>query len=75
VLAAPIGEDSQIRGFFKCLQREYIGANRFVAPKYWRSTRRTKLFAAPSNDVYSICWSKPEVEIELFQDGGQIIKK
>ncbi len=23
------------------------GANRFAAPIYWRSTRRTKLFAAP----------------------------
>jgi hypothetical protein len=29
------------------LQRQYIGANRFAAPIYWRSTRRTKLFAAP----------------------------
>jgi hypothetical protein len=54
VLAAPIGEDTQtfyklkkFRGFFKCLQRQYIGANRFAAPIYWRSTRRTKLFAAP----------------------------
>ncbi len=35
------------RGFFKCLQSQYIGANRFAAPIYWRSTRRTKLFAAP----------------------------
>jgi hypothetical protein len=34
-------------GFFKCLQRQYIGANRFAAPINWRSTRRTKLFAAP----------------------------
>ena len=37
----------KFRGFFKCLQRQYIGANRFAAPIYWRSTRRTKLFAAP----------------------------
>jgi hypothetical protein len=36
-----------ISGFFKCLQSQYIGANRFAAPIYWRSTRRTKLFAAP----------------------------
>jgi hypothetical protein len=52
VLAAPIGEDilqlKKFRGFFKCLQCQYIGANRFAAPIYWRSTRRTKLFAAPS---------------------------
>jgi hypothetical protein len=34
-------------GFFKCLQRQYIVANRFAAPIYWRNTRRTKLFAAP----------------------------
>ena len=54
VLAAPIGEDTQtfynlknFADFFKCLQRQYIGANRFAAPIYWRSTRRTKLFAAP----------------------------
>ncbi len=37
----------EFRGFFKCLQRQYIGANLFAAPIYWRSTRRTKLFAAP----------------------------
>ncbi len=37
----------KFRGFFKCLQSQYIGANRFAAPIYWRSTRRTKLFAAP----------------------------
>jgi hypothetical protein len=54
VLAAPIGEDTQtfynfkkFRGFFKWLQRQYIGANRLAAPIYWRSTRRTKLLAAP----------------------------
>jgi hypothetical protein len=53
VPAAPIGEDTQtfynlkISRIFKCLQRQYIGANRFAAPIYWRSTRRTKLFAAP----------------------------
>jgi hypothetical protein len=34
-------------GFFKCLQHQYIGANRFAAPIYWRCTRRTQLFAAP----------------------------
>jgi hypothetical protein len=34
-------------GFFKYLQHQYIGANRFAAPIYWRSTRRTQLFAAP----------------------------
>ncbi len=37
----------KFRGFFKCLQRQYIGAYWFAAPLYWRSTRRTKLFAAP----------------------------
>jgi hypothetical protein len=37
----------QLKNFFKCLQRQYIGANWFEAPTYWRSTRRTKLFAAP----------------------------
>ncbi len=37
----------KFRGFFKCLQIQYISANRFAAPIYWRSTRRTKLFAAP----------------------------
>jgi hypothetical protein len=52
VLAAPIGEDTQTfynlkPGFFKCLQRQYIGANWFAAPIYWRSTRRIKMFAAP----------------------------
>jgi hypothetical protein len=53
-LAAPIGEDTQtfynlknFADFFQCLQSQYIGANRFAAPIYWRSTRRTKLFAAP----------------------------
>jgi hypothetical protein len=29
------------------LQSQYIGAKRFAAPIYWRSTWRTKLFAAP----------------------------
>jgi hypothetical protein len=54
VLAAPIGEDTQtfynfknFRGFFQCLHRQYIGANWFAAPIYWRSTRRIKMFAAP----------------------------
>jgi hypothetical protein len=47
VLAAPIGEDTQTFYNFKCLQRQYIGANWFAAPIYWCSTRRTKLFAAP----------------------------
>jgi hypothetical protein len=54
VLAAPIGEDTQtfynlknFADFYKCLQRQYIGANRFAALIYWHSTRRTKLFAAP----------------------------
>jgi hypothetical protein len=37
----------KFRGFFKCLQRQYIGANWFAVPIYWRCTRRTKLFAAP----------------------------
>jgi hypothetical protein len=37
----------KFRGFFKCLQRQYIGANWFAAPIYWRSTRRIKMFAAP----------------------------
>jgi hypothetical protein len=54
VMAAPIGEDTQtfynfknFVDFFKCLQRQYIGANWFAAPIYWRSTRRIKMFAAP----------------------------
>ena len=54
VMAAPIGEDTQtfynfkkFADFFKCLQRQYIGANWFAAPIYWRSTRRIKMFAAP----------------------------
>jgi hypothetical protein len=51
VLAAPIGEYTQafykFTGFLKCLQHQYIGANRFAAPIYWRCTRRTQLFAAP----------------------------
>ena len=34
-------------GFFKCLQRQYVGANWFAAPIYWRSTKRIKMFAAP----------------------------
>jgi hypothetical protein len=53
-IAAPIGEDTQtfynlknFAYFFKCLQSQYIGANRFAAPIYCRSARRTKLFAAP----------------------------
>jgi hypothetical protein len=63
----------KFRGFFKCLQRQYIGANRFAAPIYWRSTRRTKFFAAPR----LFCQMKPIQSarvsgIELFQDGGQI---
>jgi hypothetical protein len=29
------------------LQRQYNVDNWFAAPIYWRSTRRTKLFAAP----------------------------
>jgi hypothetical protein len=37
----------EFRGFFKSLQCQYIGAKWFTAPIYWRSTRRTKLFAAP----------------------------
>ena len=37
----------KFRGIFKCLQRQYIGANWFAALIYWRSTRRTKMFAAP----------------------------
>jgi hypothetical protein len=37
----------KFRGFFKCLQRQYIGANWFAAPIYWGSTRRIKMFAAP----------------------------
>jgi hypothetical protein len=52
VLAAPKGEDTQtfynFCRFLKCLQRQYIGANWFEAPIYWRSTRRIKMFAAPS---------------------------
>jgi hypothetical protein len=54
ILAAPIGEDTQtfynlkkFHRFFKCLQRQYIGANWFAAPIYWFSTRRIKMFAAP----------------------------
>jgi hypothetical protein len=54
VLAAPIGEYTQafynlkiFADFFKCLQHQYIGANRFAAPIYWRCTRRTQLFTAP----------------------------
>ena len=37
----------KFRGFFKCLQRQYIGTNWFAAPIYWRSTRWIKMFAAP----------------------------
>jgi hypothetical protein len=37
----------KFRRFFKCLQRQYIGANWFAAPINWRSTRRIKMFAAP----------------------------
>jgi hypothetical protein len=47
VLAAPIGEDTQTFYNFQCLQRQYIGANWFAAPIYWRKTRRIKMFAAP----------------------------
>jgi hypothetical protein len=51
VLAAPIGKDilqlKKFRGFFKCLQRQYIVANWFAAPIYWCRTRRIKMFAAP----------------------------
>ncbi len=53
LLAAPIGEDTQtihnlkFSRIFKGLQRQYIGANWFAAPIYWRSTRRINMFAAP----------------------------
>jgi hypothetical protein len=56
VLAAPIGEDTETFYNFKnfadffnvvFLQPQYIGANWFAAPIYWRSTRRIKMFAAP----------------------------
>jgi hypothetical protein len=47
VLAAPIGEDTQTFYNLQCLQRQYIYANWFAAPIYWRNTRRIKMFAAP----------------------------
>ncbi len=82
MLAAPISEDTQtfynlkkFRGFFKCLQRQYIGANWFAAPIYWHSTRRTKLFAAPHLFGQTMPIQLAGVsrsEKDLFQDGGQI---
>ncbi len=65
----------KFRGFFKCLQRQDIGANWFAAPIYWRSTRRIKMFAAPRlfGQMMPIqSAGVTEVEIDLFQDGGQI---
>ncbi len=45
-IGADILQFKKFRGFFKCLQHQYIGANWFAAPIYWRSTRRIKMFAA-----------------------------
>ena len=77
VLAAPIGEDTQtfynLKNFADFLN--VCSANWFAAPIYWRSTRRIKMFAAPhlfgqTMPIQSAGVS--EVEIDLFQDGGQI---
>ncbi len=82
VLAEPIGKDTQtfynlkkFRGFLKCLQRQYIGANWFAAPIYWRSTRRIKMFAAPHLFGQTMPIQLAGVSgsgNRLFQDGGQI---
>jgi hypothetical protein len=66
----------KFHGFFKCLQRQYIGANWFAAPIYWRSIRRTKLFAAPrlfgqTMPIQSAGVSGSGNRFNVFQDGGQ----
>ena len=47
VLPAQVAPIYWCYGFFERLQHQYIGANWFAAPIYWRSTRRIKMFAAP----------------------------
>jgi hypothetical protein len=65
----------KFRGFFKCLQRQYIGANWFAAPIFWCSTRRIKMFAAPHLFGQTMHIQSAGVSgsgNRLFQDGGQI---
>jgi hypothetical protein len=69
VLAAPI-QLKKFRRFFKCLQRQYIGANWFAAPIYWRITRRTKLFAAPR----LFCQSMPIQSAGVSGSGNRFIR-
>jgi hypothetical protein len=78
VLAAPIGEDTQtfhnlknFADFFKCLQRQYIGANWFAAPIYWRSTRRIKMFAAPR----LVCQTMPIQSAGVSGSGNRFIPR
>jgi hypothetical protein len=48
----PILQLKKFRGFFKCLQRQYIGANWFAEANVCSTT------PIRSNDAYSISWSK-----------------
>jgi hypothetical protein len=53
------------------LQHQYIGANRFAAPIYWRSTRRTQLFAEPRLFVQTM----PIQSAEVSRRGNRIIPR
>ncbi len=53
-IVAPTGEDMwRFCGFKLCLQHQYIGARRLVAPLYWCIIKISKVYLGPmSRDVH-----------------------